>query len=395
MMTPADPGELLVYVGTHTRGGSKGIYLGRFNLAEGKLQLAGLAAELTNPTFLALHPSRPLLYSVCEIVLPSGDKTGAVTALAVNPQTGGLTLLNQQSSRGINPCHLVIDHNGKFVLVANYASGSVACLPIQPDGRLGEATSFIQHAGSSVNRQRQDGPHAHGIALDAAERFALVADLGLDKIMVYRLDHATGKLTGNCPASVSMAAGAGPRHIAFHPDGRFAYVINELDSTVTIFDYDAIRGVLRPLETLSTLPASFHGENTAAEIAVHPSGKFLYGSNRGHQSIVAFAIDSGTGKLNCLGHKSTRGASPRNFSINTSGVYLLAANEESENVVVFRIDQQSGKLHPTGNEEGAAADVHRNGAALSQEAEICGSAGIFGRRKANGTTRISSTVGGI
>ena len=319
MMTPANPGELLVYVGTHTRGDSKGIYLGRFNPADGKLQLAGLAAELTNPAFLALHPSRPLLYAVCETSHRNGKNTGVVAALAINPQTGGLTLLNQQSSRGVDPCHLVVDRSGKFVLVANYVSGSVACLPIQPDGRLGEATSFIQHEGSSINRQRQSGPHAHGIALDVAERFALVADLGLDKIMVYRLDHATGKLTGNSPASVSTAAGAGPRHIAFRPDGRFAYVINELDSTVTAFDYDANRGVLQPLETLSTLPASFHGDNLAAEIAVHPSGKFLYGSNRGHQSIAAFAIDRGTGKLNCLGHEPAHGTSPRNFSIDTIG----------------------------------------------------------------------------
>ena len=345
---PGKSDELTVYFGTYTDKGGKGIYLGHLDIASGKLRVAGVAAELENPSFLAIHPTKPLLYAVGEMGNFQGRKGGALSALAINSKTGLLTLLNQKSSQGADPCHLAVDRQGKSLIVVNYSGGSVASLPIQSDGRLGDATSFFQHKGASVNRERQQGPHAHGVTLDAAGRFAFVPDLGLDKIMIYRIDAATGKLTANHPAWASATAGAGPRHIAFHPDGRFAYVINELNSTMTVFAYDPAAGTLQPLQTASTLPEGFHGANTAAEVVVHPSGKFVYGSNRGQDSIAVFAIDAATGKINCIGHQSTQGKSPRNFAIDPSGAYLLAANQDSNNVVVFRIDPQSGKLHATG-----------------------------------------------
>jgi len=347
--TEAAAGTVRVYVGTYTGKASKGIYLSRLNLATGELQPPEVAAEGKNPSFLALHPSRPLLYAIGEIGDFGGKKTGAVSAFSVEPQSGRLTLLNQQSSGGAGPCHLVVDRTGRCVLVANYSGGSVACLPIQDDGRLGEATSFVQHQGSSVNPKRQAGPHAHSINLDAANRFAFVADLGLDKVLIYRFDAGRGLLTPNAPPSVSLEPGAGPRHFAFHPSGRYAYVINELHSTVTAFGYNAQRGTLEPLQTISTLPEGFSGSNTTAEVQVHPSGRFLYGSNRGHHSIAAFAIDQQTGKLRPLGHESTQGKTPRNFGIDPTGAYLLAANQDTDNVVVFRIDATTGALCPAGH----------------------------------------------
>lgn len=345
----AAAGTLRVYVGTYTAKASKGIYLTRLNLATGELQPPELAAEVKNPSFLAPHPTRPLLYAVGEIGDFSGKKTGAVSAFAVEPQSGKLTLLNQQSSGGTGPCHLVVDRTGRCVLVANYGGGSVACLPIQPDGRLREATSVVQHQGSSVHPKRQAGPHAHSVNLDAANRFALVADLGLDKVLIYRFDADRGRLTPNTPPSASVESGAGPRHFAFHPGGRFAYVINELHSTVTAFGYDVERGALEPLQTISTLPEGFTGGNTTAEVQVHPSGRFLYGSNRGHHSIAALAIDPQTGKLRLIGHESTQGKTPRNFGIDPTGAFLLAANQDTDNVVVFRIDAATGVLRPTGH----------------------------------------------
>jgi 6-phosphogluconolactonase len=350
-------GKLRVYVGTYTRGESKGIYLCHLDLADGALQPLGLAAEVANPSFLAVHPSRPLLYAVGELSNFAGDRTGAVSAFAIDQRTGKLSLLNQQASEGAGPCHLVVDRTGKWVLVANYSGGSVACLPIQEDGRLGKATSSVQHEGSSVNPRRQQGPHAHSINLDAAGRFAFAADLGLDKILIYRLDTDAGKLLPNDPPWVKVAPGAGPRHFAFHPGGRYAYVINELDSTVTAFRYDAARGALTPQQTISTLPEGFEGENTGAEVQVHPSGRFVYGSNRGDDSIAVFAVDPDTGKLTRLANEPTQGKTPRNFAIDPTGAYLLAANQGSDNIVVFRIDAKTGLLHPTGSSAAVPAPV--------------------------------------
>lgn len=336
--------QFRVYVGTYTGKGSKGIYAFEFNLRTGEATQPRLVAETPNPSFIAIHPTVRFIYAVNELW---GGKEGTVSAFAVQPD-GTLRFLNQQPSKGSGPCHLTVDKTGKFVLVANYGSGSIAVLPILPDGRLGEPTCSIQHEGKSVNPQRQEGPHAHSINLDPANKFAIVADLGIDKLLVYRFDAGKGILEPNDPLFVETAPGAGPRHIAFHPNGKFVYAINELNSTVTAYHYDAVRGVLTEVQTVSTLPDGFSGSNTTAEVQVHPTGRFLYGSNRGHDSIAIFAIDELTGRLTLIGHQPTQGKTPRNFGIDPTGTYLFAANQDSDNIVVFRIDLQTGKLEPTG-----------------------------------------------
>ncbi len=338
------PSQVFVYVGTYTQKESKGIYLLQLDTRNGKLTPIGVAAEVKNPSFLAIHPDRRHLYAVGELESFNGKPAGAVSAFQIDPKTRKLTLLNQQSSVGGGPCHLSVDKEGKNVLVANYGGGSVAVLPILPDGKLKEASSFIQHQGSSVNPQRQKEPHAHSINLDAFNRYAFVADLGLDKIMIYQFDKAAGKLT---PGKVPFAAvkpGAGPRHFAFHPQGKWAYVINELDSTVIAFHYLPERGQLETIQTISTLPIGFTGTNYPAEVQVHPSGKFLYGSNRGHNSLAIYSIDPSNGKLALVGHESTRGKNPRNFGIDPSGRYLIAANQDSNNLVLYQIDEKTGRL---------------------------------------------------
>jgi 6-phosphogluconolactonase len=338
-----------VYVGTYTTGGSQGIYLFELDTVSGELTSRGLAGESVNPSFLAVHPSRKFLYAVGEINEFGGEKTGAVSAFAIDTASGSLSLLNQQSSRGQGPCYVTVDRAGKNALVANYGSGTVACLPIGGDGRLAPASAFIQHQGGSVDSQRQRAPHGHSINLDAANRFAIAADLGLDELLVYRFDAEKGTLSPNEPPYAQVARGAGPRHFAFHPDGRHAYVINERHCTVTAFDYDPERGELSAIQTVSTLPniPVAKGYSTA-EVQVHPSGRFLYGSNRGHDTIAIFAIDAASGQLRPAGHQSTLGKTPRNFGIDPTGRFLLAANQDSGTVVVFRIDPQSGQLQPTG-----------------------------------------------
>jgi 6-phosphogluconolactonase len=339
-----------VYIGTYTTGGaSRGIYFLDLDLATGALTAPAVAGESVNPSFLAIHPGRRFLYAVSEVDKSQGEKGGGVSAFAINRSSGTLSPLNQQSSRGQGPCFLTVDRTGKNVLVANYGSGSVACLPIAPDGRLQPASSFQQHEGSVADPKRQQGPHAHSINLDAANRFAVAADLGLDKLFVYRFDPAGGALVANDPPFAKVAPRSGPRHFAFHPDGKHAYVINEISLTVTAFTYDPQRGALEELQTLSTLPEGTEGKNlSTAEVQVHPSGRFLYGSNRGHNSIAIFAIDPASGRLRMVGNQSTLGKTPRNFGIDPSGHYLLAANQDPGNIVVFRIDEQTGLLHPTG-----------------------------------------------
>ncbi len=341
-------GEYLVYFGTYTGQKSKGIYAYRFDGATGRLTPLGLVAETTNPSFLAVHPNRRFLYAVSEIANYEGQKSGAVSAFALDPRTGKLTFLNQVSSRGADPCYLVVDKTGKHVLVANYSGGSVAAFPVRADGRLGEASALVQHAGGSVNPERQQGPHAHSINLSPDNRFAIAADLGLDQLLVYRFDPTKGSLAADSPAFAKVNPGAGPRHFAFHPSGRFAYVINEMQSTVSAFAYDAAGGVLPALQTISTLPKDFAGKNDTAEVQVHPTGRFLYGSNRGHDSIAVFAIDAEKGTLTPVEYVATRGKTPRNFGIDPTGSFLFAANQDSDNIVVFRINPDSGRLTPTG-----------------------------------------------
>lgn len=339
-----------VYVGTYTSPatGSKGIYQLELDTQSGELKSLGLAAEVASPSFLALHPKGRFLYAVGELNEFQGRKAGAVSAFAIDPQTGKLTLLNQQPSGGQGPCHVTVDPAGKCVLTANYTTGTVAALPIDKEGRLREPTSIIQHTGSGPNVKRQQGPHAHSINLDPAGRFAFAADLGADKVFVYRLAAKDQSLVANDPPAVLIAPGSGPRHFAFHPTGRFAYVINELASTITAFSCDAERGGLKELQTIPTLPEGFTGENFTADIHVHPNGRFLYGSNRGHDSIAIFSIDPNSGRLSARGHEPTRGQWPRNFTIEPSGRWLLAANQKSNSVVEFAIDPQTGLLTPTG-----------------------------------------------
>lgn len=343
------PERVRVYVGTYTGGESRGIYRFELDLQSGAATEPELAAEVTNPSFLAIHANGRYLYSVSEISDLNGKKTGGVAAFAIEPPSGDLKLLNQQPSMGAGPCHLVVSPTGSHVLVANYGGGSVAALPIGGDGRLGEATAAVQHEGSSVDPRRQQGPHAHSINLDKTGRFACAADLGLDKVLIYRFHPQRGSLEPNDPPFAKVAAGAGPRHFAFHPGGKYAYVINEMQSTVTAFAWDADRGALTELQTISTLPEGFDGNNSTAEVLVHPSGRFLYGSNRGHDSIAIFTIDPQSGRLTHIGNEPTQGETPRNFGIDPTGRWLLAENQASDTIVIFAIDSESGKLEATGN----------------------------------------------
>jgi len=347
-----DGDRLLVYVGTYTRGGkSQGIYRFILDLSSGELTPVGVTEGVDNPSFLVIHPSGKFLYCVTEIADFDGKKTGGVAAFSIDPQDGALRLMNAQPSGGAAPCHLVVDDTGKNVLVANYTGGSVACLPIKEDGRLGEATAVVQHEGSSVDPRRQSGPHAHSINLDRQQRFAIAADLGLDKLLVYRFDPTRGSLTPNDPPGVSTAPGAGPRHFTFDPSGRFGYVINELNLTVTAFAYDPETGTFDEFQTIATVPADAERAGlSTAEVRVHPSGRFLYGSNRGHDTIVVYSIDPETGRLTHVENEPTGGRTPRNFFIEPTGKFLLAENQSTDSIVVFAIDPKTGELSPTGHQ---------------------------------------------
>ena len=335
-----------VYIGTYTQAdGSQGIYQAELS-DDGALKLVGLAGEAKNPSFLALPPGDQFLYAVSEVADYDDSHGGAVSAFGVD-ESGSLALLNHQSSGGAGPCFVSLDSAGKHALVANYGGGSVAVLPIGADGKLQPASCFIQHAGSGPNKARQEGPHAHCIKLDAANRFALACDLGLDKVFIYRFDAATGKLTPAEQPWLETEPGAGPRHLAFHPSGKFVYFVNELNSTLTAAAYDSEVGTLQRLQTLITLPPGGVEGNSGAEVVVHPSGKFVYSSNRGHDSIAMFAIDEQTGKLTSLGQHPAGGKTPRNFNIDPSGKFLVAALQGSDLIVVHAIDQTTGKLTQT------------------------------------------------
>jgi 6-phosphogluconolactonase len=350
--------KYFAYLGTYTnKTNSKGIYAYRFDAATGKLAAGSLAAESTEPSFVAVHPDGKFLYAVSETGDFEGEKSGAVNAYAIGSRTGKLTLLSQIASGGADPCYISFDKTGKFVLVANYTGGSIAVFPILADGKLGERTAFVQHTGVGANKERQEGPHAHWIETSPDNRFVFAVDLGLDEILVYKFDAQNGTLAPNDPPYLKLQAGSGPRHLVFAPNGKFAYLTSELNSTVTALSYDAANGAFTPLQSLSTLPAGYSGTNDTAEIAVHPSGRFLYDSNRGHNSIAIFAIDPADGKLTSRGTVSTEGKTPRNFVIDPTGAYLLAENQESNTIVVFKIDQSTGGLTATGQKIPAPATV--------------------------------------
>jgi 6-phosphogluconolactonase len=343
----AKPREYLVYFGTYTGKGSQGIYACRFRPSTGKLTPVELAAETPNPSYLVVDPAQRYLFAANEIGDYQNAKSGSVSSFAIDRHTGKLRALNTVASRGADPCHLAVDKNGSHVLVANYTGGSVAVLPVKADGMLGEASDFIQHKGSSVDPERQKEPHAHDVVLTPDNRFAVVADLGLDKLMVYRLDIEKGKLTADPPAG-SVKPGSGPRHFAFHPNGRWAYVINEMGNTITAFNWDGAKGSFHEMQSVPTLPKDFKGENTTAELVVDRKGRYLYGSNRGHDSIAVYAIDPAKGMLTLLEDVPTLGKEPRMFALDPTGAYLFAANQNSNTVVVFRVNPSSGRLTPTG-----------------------------------------------
>jgi 6-phosphogluconolactonase len=358
---PATPTrDSFVYIGTFTRRndgptGSRGIYVGRLNADTGEITALDVAAEVDNPAFLALSPDRRFLYAVSEVSVPgtSGPPTGYVYAFAVDGGTGRLTLLNRASSGGAGPCHLEASPSGAMLAVANYGAGSVAALPIHADGSLGEAISILRHEGRGPHPERQREPHAHCINFSPDGRFAFAADLGVDRVFIYAVDPAERALRPHSIASVNIAAGAGPRHFAMHPRGSHAYVINELGNSITAFEYDGA-GSFRQIQTISTLPDGFAAPSTTAEIVVHPTGKFVYGSNRGHDTIAVYRVEI-DGRLALVEHASTGGQSPRCFGIDPSGRWLIAANQNSDNLAAFRIDLKSGGLTP----HGPAISVHR------------------------------------
>jgi 6-phosphogluconolactonase len=351
--------KVRVYVGTYTGKDSKGIYRFDLDLATGKLSNKELAAEVKSPSFLAIHPNHKFLYSVNEVDDIGGKKGGGVSAFAIDPKTGNLTPLNQQTSGGPGPCHITVDKEGKNVLVANYTGGSAEVLPINDKGELEKPSSFQQHKGKGTDPARQEGPHAHSVNVDAKSQFAVVADLGLDKVFIYHFDPKKGTLTPNDPPAYETEPGAGPRHFAFHPDGKHAYVINELACTVSALDYDAGKGVLKRVQTVSTLPKGTEKEKnySTAEVQVHPSGKFLYGSNRGHDSIAVFAIDPKTGGLTLVGHQGKGIKEPRGFGIDPTGAYLIVGNQNGKSIVVFKIDPTTGELTETGTVAEVGAPV--------------------------------------
>jgi 6-phosphogluconolactonase len=349
--SPTSAAGMLVYFGTYTGEKSKGIYVSRLDVVTGALTPPALAAETPNPSFLAVHPSGSFLYAANEVRTFNDVPGGAVSGFAIDRKTGGLTALNQQSSRGGGAVHLVVDKAGRHVLVANYGGGSVAVLPVNADGTLKPASAFVQHVAPDPAAVPPIMPRAHSINLDPANRFAYVPDLGLDQVRAYRFGSDAGSLEAADPPFAALAPGSGPRHFAFHPKGRFAYVINEKNMTVTAFGQDAERGTLTQIQTVSTLPPAQPIETgfSTAEVQVHPSGRFLYGSNRGHNSLALFAIDEATGRLTFVETTPTQGNMPRGFGIDPTGTWLLAAHQRSDSVVVFRIDRATGRLTPTGH----------------------------------------------
>ena len=334
--------DSLVYVGTYTRDGSRGIYGFRLQPKTGKLQPLGLMAKASNPSFLVVHPDKRFLYAVNE------DADGMVSSFLIDPKSGKLTPVNQVSSKGNGPCHLALDRGGRYLAVANYGSGSVAVLPLRKDGGFEEASAFVQHEGSSVNPQRQKGPHAHAVVFSPDNRFLLAADLGADKIFIYRVDEAGGTLTAAAAPFVAVAPGAGVRHLAFHPNGRVLYSIDELASTVSAFWYNAETGALQEFQTVATLSPNYSGPSTAAEIVVNAAGTMVYGSNRGLDSLALLRIDPVRFTLKALEFTPLLGKTPRHFALDPAGAYMVVANQDSNSLSVFKVHPRTGQIQPAG-----------------------------------------------
>jgi len=343
---------MLLYIGTYTSSGrSEGIYVLRFDTETGKLSPLYTIKNVAEPSFLTIDKNRQYLYAVNELLEYEGTKSGAVSAFAIDQKTGNLQFLNRVASRGGAPCFVTTSDNGKFVLVANYLGGNVASFSVEKNGRIGVLADSIQHFGSGLIKDRQDAPHAHSITLDRHNRFVFAADLGIDKVLIYQFDAETGKLKPHENQPFYQARpGAGPRHFTFHPNHKFAFLINELDLSISSLAYDEKNGTLKEIQTVPTLPSDASKTGAScADIHISPDGQFLYGTNRGHNSVVSFRIDEKTGRLEYIEHTPTGGKKPRNFTISPNGKFLLVANQDSDNIVVFRIDEKNGKLQPTGN----------------------------------------------
>jgi 6-phosphogluconolactonase len=354
------PSEMLVYVGTYTapirfgtgrvlQGKGEGIYIFRLDAASGALEPVGTTTGVANPSYLAFDATQHFLYAVNELKEYQDRPTGTVSAFAVDAATGELRFLNRQPTHGTDPCHVIVDAKRKHVFVANFMSGSICVLPVREDGSLGDACDFIQHQGAGIDPVRQKGPHAHSITLDRANRYAFVPDLGLDKLLIYKFDAKRGMLEPNGVPWIKMKPGAGPRHVTLHPGGKFAYLINELNSTVAALAYDRKTGAFQELQIVPTLPEGFRGASTCADIQVSPSGMFVYASNRGHDSITIYRINRRTGRLTYVDHSATQGKTPRSFCIDPTGRFLLAANQDTDTIVTFRIHARTGRLRPTGH----------------------------------------------
>ncbi len=344
----SDSSQELLYIGSYTETSQQGISVCRFDHASGNVQLADVCSKVKNPSFLIFDPTRKFLYAVNETDDFRGKKSGSVSAFRRDEKTGKLSFLNEMPSLGAHPCHLSVDRTGKFILVANYTGGNVSVLPILADGSLGEPADMVQHTGKGPNKARQETAHAHSVNLSPDNRFAFVCDLGIDKIMIYLFYQETGKLTPADHPFFQTAPGAGPRHFTFSKDGSRAFVVNELNSTLTCMTYEKAIGRLTEMQTVTTLPDGFSGENTCADLHLHPNGMFIYASNRGHDSIAVFSIEQGSGKLKLLQNQSVKGKTPRNFAIHHSGRLLLAANQNSESITTFFLDPATGKLSDTG-----------------------------------------------
>jgi 6-phosphogluconolactonase len=335
--------DTLVYFGSHGSGPGIGFSLAHFDPESGALSPPEFLLAAKEPAFFVFSPDGSHLYTC------NSGSPGGLSAYAVEPHTGHLRLLNRVLAGGGDTSFISLDRTGRFVLVANYDGGSVAAFALRPDGAIGDWTAFDQHTGHSVNPRRQTHAYAHAIVVDPTNRFVLVPDLGVDKLYVYRFDETSGKLTPNDPAFVAIAPGSGPRHVRFHPNGRWVYLINEIASTIVALAWDSAHGTLTPFQTSTTLPAGFTGTSTCAELEIHPGGKFLYGSNRGHDSLAVFAIDQDTGRLTPVEQVSSGGKTPRNFAFDPTGRWIVLTNQDSSNAVVFRVDATSGHLTPTGD----------------------------------------------
>jgi len=343
--------RLFVYIGTYTQGNSQseGIYVYQFDPSTGSLSPVSTVKGIENPSFLKVSPKGGFLYAVSEVFEAQGKPGGELRAYSIDRQNGALSHLNSQSTHGACPCHVNVDQAEQYAMVSNYMGGNIAILPLKKDGSLRPASDVVQHRGcSNVNPERQEGPHAHSVTMSPDNKFVIAADLGQDMLRTYKLDIEEGKLLSVEENRVLTTPGAGPRHMDFHPDGRYVFLVNELENSIISYKYHKETGALKMLSTVSTLPDEFQGESIAADIHVHPNGKFLYASNRGHDSLVIFSIDENTGELKVLGFQSTRGEHPRNFCIDPGGSFLLAANKDSNNIVTFEIDKATGFLWPKG-----------------------------------------------